>query len=204
MSSDWLTQVPSQLFAYVLQIPFLVTLAISAASIRKDAYGRWGKEFILVLFGAWLFVWWIGLTILQIAMNMPREDPFHAGEIYYGFPSSVGFYVSTLIFFVIEFSYLWNIQFSRMYWIGMYLTLIGPSVVLCWFQFNSWQEVALSMGLGLIVTTVFILFYYYCIVQHIPLLIVSEPFTWMSCVDTWTQDDRGKWATEQMRRSTNA
>ena len=199
MSSDWLSTLSATVFAYVLQIPFFVTLAISAAAIRKDNYGRWGKEFVLVAFGMWLFFWWLFLTIFQIALNMPREDPFHPGEVYYGFPSSVGFYVSVLTVFVIEFTFVWNIQFSRLYWIGLYLCIIMPAIVLCWFQFNTWQEVALSMGWGTLVTTGFIALLYYGLAPQLPILINTAPCTWFSCVDTWIQSKEGQAVTEEMR-----
>ena len=160
----------------------------------------WGKEFILVLFGGWLFLWWLILSVLQIALNMPRADPFHPGEYYYGFPSSIGYYVSVLTTFIFEFTYLFNIRFSRLYWLGLYLFAIVPSIVLCWFQFNTWQEVLLSMGLGCLVTTMYLLFYYYALLENVPLLLNTVPFTYMSCVDTWTLDDKGKMEAERIKQ----
>jgi hypothetical protein len=202
--SNWLDAIPSQLFAYILQIPTLVALFIFAAGIRKNQYGQWGKEFIMVLFGSWLFLWWLALTLLQIALNMPRADPFHPGEYYYGFPSSVGYYVAVGVTFIFEFTYLWNIRFSRMYWLGVYLFAIVPGITLCWFQFNSWQEVLLSMGLGTLVTSIFMLFYYHILWPQVPILLNTVPFNYMSCVDTWTLSDEGKAEAERIREAVKA
>lgn len=197
--SNWLDTLPQEAFRYILQIPFFVTLCLSAAAIRKNHYGVWGKEFILVLFGGWLFLWWLILSVLQISLNMPRMDPFHPGEYYYGFPSSIGYYVSVATTFVFEFTYLFNIRFSRMYWLGLYLFAALPSIILCWFQFNSWQEVLLSMGLGALVTTVYLLFYYYVLLENVPVLLNTSPFTHMSCVDTWTLSNAGKAEAERIK-----
>ena len=198
--SNWLDALPIEIVAHVFQIPLLVTVAISAAAIRKDAYGRWGKEFALVGFGMWLLVWWFTLAILQLSINLARPDPFNPADVYYGFPSSVGYYSSVIAVFIIEFTFMWNIIFSRLYWMGLYLCLIVPSIVLCWFQFNSWQEVLLSMGLGALVTTMYIAILYGCLTPIIPILINTPPCTWFSCVDTWVQDKEGQAATERLRR----
>ncbi|MBX9636410.1 MAG: hypothetical protein K2Q45_02525 [Nitrosomonas sp.] len=186
-------------FSYVLQIPFFATLILSAAAIQKDKYGRWGKEFTLVAFSAWLFFWWLFLTLVQVVLNMTREDPFHPGEIYYGFPSSVGFYVGAGVAFIIEYTFLWNVLFSRMYWFLLYLVVIIPSITLCWFQFNSWQEVAVSLGGGALVTTLFVVALYYVVVPLLPILLNTTPCTWCSCVDTWLLTDAETKLTEDLR-----
>jgi hypothetical protein len=185
--SNWLAALPSQAFAVILQIPWIVTLLFSAAAVRKDSYGRWGKEFILVYLGLYLFFWQFVLYIFQITLNMPREDPFHPGMIYYGYPSEVGFYTAVFVTFIVEFTLVWNVRLSVMYWMCLIVFCAAPCLVLVWFTFNTWQEVLLSMGVGVIVTSVYVIVARLYFFYHMPILLNSAPSTWLGCVDTWIQ-----------------
>ena len=199
--SNWYTLLSAQTFAVVLQIPWIVTLIFAAAAVRRDAFGRWGKEFVLVLFGLYLSFWQLILYILQINFNMARQNPFQPqGPIYYGFPSEVGFYVAVFVTFIMEFTLVWNVVFSWMYWSGLIMCILVPSVVLTWFQFNTWQEVLLSMGCGFLATTIFILALYFYIKPELPIWLNTIPFTWFSCVDTWIQTREEQEETERVRQ----
>lgn len=190
----------AQAFAYAMLIPTIVPLALAAASVtRNPKTGEWGKEWILVAFGSYLFFFQLVLYIFQISLQMIRYNPFCPDVLTYGFPSLVGFYVAALGTFVIEYSYLWNAVVSSFYWTYLFLVWWLPCLVLVWFQYNTWQEVLLSLGIGVLITTIFVLAVRYYFLEDMPFILNSTPWTWFSCVDTWVQTRQGQARTEEVK-----
>jgi hypothetical protein len=149
-------------------------------------------------FGCWLFKW--RSTFLQYFFNSPRPNPFDPGTLYYGCPSEIGFYTAVAFTFVVEFTFVWNIQFSPVYWAELILFFIVPPSIIMWVGFNTWQEVLLSMGLGVGAVTLFVLAVRFYFMHELPFMLSCAPWTWFSCVDTWIQTRQGQAETEYIRR----
>lgn len=196
---DWVVYLSGQALSAILFIPWIVPFAFSVVTITKTPDGRWGKQFVPVTFGFWLTFWQAALWVFQIAFNMARVNPLDQATAYYGFPSMAGFYVAVLGSFVIEFTFVWNIQFSWTYWAALFLWWICPGVVLVFTTYNTWQEVVLSLGWGVLVTTIYVLVLRFYIFYELPFYLNSEPFTWFSCVDTWLQSAEQQVECERIR-----
>jgi hypothetical protein len=175
----------AQTFAYVQLISWVVTLFIYAASITKDTRtGRWGIQLTLKLFGAWLFAWQFVVYIFQVAFNTVRPSPFCPSDITYGFPSVAAFYAAAGCTFVVGFVWWRRIQFPYTMWPCVALVFACP-LVLVWFAYNTWQEVLLSLGVGVACTTIFLLVVRHYLMEDYPYTLNQAPFTWLGCIDTW-------------------
>ncbi len=197
---DWVTALSAQAFSYVLFLPFVVPLILRSAAIAKDEYGRWGNQWVLIFLGFYLVAFQFALYILQYTLNAPRPNPFDPSRIYYGYPSEIGFYTAVFVTFVVEFTFVWNVQFSVVYWAELILVLIVPPSIIMWVGFNTWQEVLLSMGMGVAAITLFIIAVRFYFMHELPFVLNSAPWTWFSCIDTWVQSRRGKEETEHVRK----
>lgn len=198
--SDWVTALSAQAFSTLLFLPYAIPLVIRFTAITKDNYGRWGNQWVLIFLGFWLLAFQMALYILQYFFNTPRPNPFDQTRVYYGCPSEIGFYTSVAVTFIIEFTLVWNIRFSIVYWAELILFLIVPPSILIWVGFNTWQEVLLSMGLGILAITLFVLAVRFYFMHELPFMLSCAPWTWFSCVDTWIQTRQGQEETEYIRR----
>jgi hypothetical protein len=196
---DWITTVGARAFAYLLFLPFAVGLVIRAAAIAKDDYGRWGGQWILIFLGFYLCFWQGLLYVFQYALVMMRPNPFDPTSIYYGVPSEIGFHTAAFVTFIVEFTLVWNIQFSVFYWAELILMGVVPASILIWSGFNSWQEVLLSMGLGVGAITIFIIIVRVYLRDQLPFILNTAPWTWFSCIDTYVQTKEGREQTEHVR-----
>lgn len=198
--SDWVYTQLGRAFAYMLFLPFAIPVIIKCMAITKDNYERWGNQWVLVFLGFWLLAFQMALYILQYFFNSPRPNPFDPGTLYYGCPSEIGFYTAVAFTFIVEFTFVWNIQFSPVYWAELILFFIVPPSIIMWVGFNTWQEVLLSMGLGVGAVTLFVLAVRFYFMHELPFMLSCAPWTWFSCVDTWIQTRQGQAETEYIRR----
>ncbi len=198
--TDWITALAAQVFSYVLVVPFLVPLILRAAAVTRDKFGRWGNQWVLIALGCYLFVFQMIIYILQYVINTPRPNPFAPSQVYYGFPSEITFYTTIFVTFIVEFTLVWNIQFSVVYWAELLLCLIVPPAILLWVGFNTWQEILLSFGIGTGCVTLFITMVRLYFMHELPFLLNCAPWSWFSCVDTWIQSQQGQAETEHVRK----
>lgn len=59
--------------------------------------------------------------------------------------------------------------------------------VLIWVSFNTWQEVLLSVALGILVSTAFFIMVWRFLRHDMPFLLQQPLWSWFNCVDTWAQ-----------------
>lgn len=189
-----------QAYAAASFINWVVPLFITGASFVKDQRtGRVGRQFTLVAFGFYIFVWQFVLYTVQTALHVERPDPFCPSMTTNGFPSSSAFHTAVggtaiLIFgWLLDFSYSW----STYIWISAWW--IAPPFVLIWFGFNVWQEILVSLCLGIIATLLYFLTLRYYLIELIPYIITQAPWSYLSCLDTWLQDEKGQEKTERIR-----
>lgn len=174
-----------QLIGWVL--PVILTFF---SRYRDPVTHKWVAEMFLVAFSYYLFYAQLFLYILQIAMHQLQPDPFCPGVMTYGFPALPPFYVGVCIAMTLllpvflEFSYgvISGVSILSCIW-------IAPPAVLVWFSFYSWQQVALSLGIGLLVTLLFVLMYRFWLLPLLPYVLNVAPASTLGLVDTWFQTD---------------
>jgi hypothetical protein len=187
-------------FAVVQLVSWIVPLTLAAASpVYDQETGRWGRQFVLVSFGFYLFFWGFLLYIFQVSLSIMRSDPFCPALQTYGVPASSAFYVAAMGSFLLglawEMSFWYNIT-NTLYLVVWWL---APPVVLVWFGFNVWQEVLLSMGLGILSTVIFMTVVWHVLVHDMPYLLQQGPWSWCNCIDTWIQSAEQRRKTEELR-----
>ena len=187
-------------YALVSVINWIVPLLITASSfVRDQRTGRVGKQFTLVAFGLYLFFWQFVMYVLQTALHLQRPDPFCPLMQTDGFPSGAAFYTGAggtaafMLAWLLEFSYSW----LSFLWLAVWW--LAPPLALVWLQFNVWQEVLVSLGLGVMASVSYFLVLWFYLRGVLPYLINSQPWSGMGCLDTWVLDDKGAERAENLR-----
>lgn len=178
----------AQVYQWTHLVPWIVPLAISAASIGR-AKKKWGKQVTLVLYGTWLSILQLILLIVQSNMNRMRADPYCPDTFSAAYPCVEAFYVCSLTMFIIGFTYIWNVVLPWPYWTVLFLFIAGPPSVLIFFQYNTLAEILVSGGIGIGTTIMFLLFFAFVVVDMLPYLMVQAPFTWFYCIDNYAMND---------------
>ena len=200
-SPSWLDTVPPRAFAGILWLPWAITLCFAAAGIvRNQRTGAWGKQYVISQL-AWYLVAWQGvLYLLQWTLAAPRPSPFDptGTAIFYGYPSETGFYTAVLVTFIVLFTFAVNAAFSPLYWAGLVAVLAFVPSFLIWCGFNTWQETAVSVGLGTLSITFYILCLWFLVKDSLPITLNSVPWTWTSTIDTWLRSEEQIQATDDI------
>jgi hypothetical protein len=200
-------------FAITQLVSWIVPLALAVASpvhvyrelapTKRDGepriVDRWGRQFVLVAFGMYIFFWSFALYIFQVALAMVRPDPFCPAVLTYGLPSSSAFYVAASGTFMVcmavamRFWYNWtNTLYLLVWW------FVLPAVLI-WVGYNTWQEVLLSASLGGAATVVFFFAVWKLAINDMPYLLQQPPWSWFNCVDTWVQSQAQQDQSEELR-----
>lgn len=175
----------SQAWTVVHYIPWIVPFAIFCVSITPRRDGKGGAQLILKLYGMWLSLIQIVLTLLQHHFNYMRDDPFMIFPPTYVFPSLKAYYWAALITYAVLFCYLYNITLGWFWWACVFLFFAMPQGMLIWMTYNTWQESLISTLLGVLSTTVFLLLIRFIVQDSFPYLLHMFPFTYMSVTDTY-------------------
>lgn len=195
------TSYGAAVFAAVQLVSWLVPLTLAAASpVRDQESGRWGRQFVLVAFGFYIFIWGFVLYIFQVALAIMREDPFCPVIQTYGVPSSAAYYVAAMGTFLLGLAYEMGFWYNFTNSLYLIIWWFVPPVVLVWFGFNVWQEVLLSMGLGVLSTIVFLFLIWHYMVHDMPYYLQQVPWSWCNCIDTWVQTPRQRVKAEALRK----
>jgi hypothetical protein len=175
----------AQVFAFTQLIPWLVPLALSAASIGRDARGRWGKQLLHVWFGLHLTVMQVFLYVLQFTLDRPRPDPYCPSVYSYGVPATAAFYIAALYAFIVGYAILWRVRLSAFYWVATTAILVFVPGILVWWAYNTWYEVLLALALGAGTTAPFLAVVRFLVLPEVPLLLRARPWRWFPCIDTY-------------------
>lgn len=191
----------AQAYAAAAFINWIIPLVISAASFMRDEKtGRVGRQFTMLIFGFYLFIWQYVLYTLQTAIHAQRPDPFCPSMMTDGFPSSAAFHVAVGGTLIISLAWLLEFSFSWMTYVGLPIWFLAGPSFLVWFGFNSWQEIVISICLGILATLAYFVTLKFYLIDMMPYILNSAPFTWFYCLDTWLQDARGQQKTEDLRK----
>lgn len=179
-------------FWAILYFPWVLTIVMATAGIRKDHRGVWGKEWVIVAFGLYLTAWQMVLYIFQISLNRVRSNPFSAAVTHYAFPCESILYASICVTFVAEFVLLWRLRLSYCYWCFLAVLLAFPVLFLGLSGFQSWPEACISIAVGFAITSLFMVFLRCYAMNELPFWLHCPPWTWFMCVDTWILDEKGR------------
>jgi len=189
MSTCAYPSIVAQVYEGTHLLPWLVPLAVTAASFGRDKNGRFGKQIMLVWYGLFLTLMQLVVYIFQNSFNTTRSDPYCVEIVSYAFPSMEAYYVSALSTFITGLTYFWDIQMSWTYWTMMITFLIGPAGILIWFGYNSVPEILMSIGMGTGTTLLFLVLVRFFWREHIPFLLLQAPWTWFNCIDSYIMTD---------------
>lgn len=188
------------MYAAVSFVNWAVPLLISgSAFVKDDRTGRVGKQFTLVAFGLYLFFWQFALYVLQTALRVQRPDPFCPSMLTDGFPSGAAFYTAVAGSTIVALMWLLHFWLSPVSYVMLGLWWVGPPAVLVWFGFNAWQEVLLSLCMGILATGAYFFTLHFVLRDMLPYVLNQAPWTYFGCLDTWIQTDRGRARTEEVR-----
>lgn len=202
MSFCLYTTSSGQVYALTAAINWLVPLCITGSSFVKDQRtGRVGTQFALFAFGCYIVFWQFVLYAIQASLHVQRPDPFCPLLLTDGFPSSIAFYTSIGGSLVLMISWMLDFAPSWMTYAKIAALFFAPPFVLLWFGFNVWQEIVISLCLGVIVTFGYFLTLRYYLVDLMPYMLNLPPWTWFGCVDTWVQSEEGQAKTERIRKA---
>lgn len=180
--------VASQIYGATHLIPWIVPLAVSAASIGRDRNGKWGKQIVMILYSFWL----TGITFIlyaaQTALNIQMPNPYCPEYTSYSHPSLEMFYVSSLATYIGAFTYMWNLELAWSYWVLIQVVVIFPPFVLVAFSQNTWYQLFIAAIVGISTTIAFVVFIY-LESESISYLLHQTPFTWFSAIDSYVRTD---------------
>lgn len=209
--SCYYTSWTGAVFAITQLVSWIVPLALAIASpvhVHRTlksgaAVDRWGRQFVLVAFGFYIFFWSFLLYIFQAALARVRTDPFCPAVLTYGLPSSGAFYVAASGTFMVcmaiamRFWYNWsNTLYLVIWW-------LVPPGVLIWVGYNTWHEVLLSVSLGVLATAAFFVIVWKWTARDMPFVLAQAPWSWFNCVDTWVQTQDQQDQAEEIREWVN-
>lgn len=177
-----------QAFSYTHALPLVIPLALWIFSIRWDSKGNWGFECIINLY-SWILTWgYFIILILKGSFQVSRPDPYCPDQMGMVYPSVTAFYIGSIVTFIILLTYLWNIPLSEGYWV----VVIGISgtlfLVLVRSTYNTLYEVLLSSLIGLVFTTVFLIYFRF-FSPDLDIIVKQRPWCWFSLVNTWKKEN---------------
>lgn len=166
-----------QYFIMVQNIPLLIGAAFSGVTYVTGNLFFAFLGFYLFAMGyfVWPFQYWLNIT------RNPLLCPLGASR--YEFPAIEMLYLSALITMVIYYSIAYHGRPGWLTYVVLFFALAIPGVVLTFFQFNIWYEVLLSAGIGVVMTTVFMVHMQFFIGPAIPYLEVVPPFSTFDYAD---------------------
>ena len=181
----------AQIYGWTHLIPWIVPLALSAASITRTRYGKqhWGKQIMIVLYSLWITVVQLMLYIVQSYFNEYRSDPYCPDMKSLAYPSLEAFYTASLVTYIIAFTYFWDIVLPWTYWSLLFVFMVVPPGILVWFAYNLWYEVLVSSLIGIATTLYFVVLVRFILLDDIPIMLHQRPWTWFACVDTYLMDE---------------
>jgi hypothetical protein len=186
-------------FSAVQLTAWIVPGIVTVWSIRRDASGRWGKEVFLMGINFYWFWCQFVLYELQEAVGVLRPDPFCPSVMTRGFPSLAAFYTAGGGTLALAMPWLLGFWYRWSNWLLLAVWWFAPPAVLVWIAFNSWQEVLLSMGLGVATTLGYVAAMHLWVRPLMPYVLNAPPCTWFDCVDTWLQTPEQQKHTEELR-----
>lgn len=192
MSTCEYTTIAAQAFGSLQLSSWFVWIALLAFSFTIRERKRVYAQAIFALFSTFVTICALCPYLFQTMLHDERPDPFCPWMKTSGFPSIPVFFSTVISVFIMEITFWWNICFSWTAWILVLLTLGGPPLFFCFISFNTPREVGISMGLGALFPTVFMLLYVFFLADAIPYLVNQAPLCYLNCVDTWTEGSEEK------------
>ncbi len=168
-------------FGYTQVLPLLVGLMLSMLSLvtRQMTYVMFG----LYLYGSQYILW-----AFQANFRVDRPNPVCQEYHTYAMPSIQLYYAAALLTFVIACSLYRRSVLSVFSWVFLYLLGILPAALLWWVSYNTWWEILLSMGLGVMATLLFCTVAVLFIVPSMDVIRNMDIITWFGYTDNYFTD----------------
>lgn len=172
-------------FGWTQAVPWIVTLVCIVLTMATH-------QPLYFIYSTFLYIPQINLWAFQSYFQMSMPDPICQVYHSWAFPSIPAFYVGNAVAVFVAVSLLWEIDHSWIAWVTMYLIGICPPLVLIWFSYNRWWEIAFSMGFGIGVGVFFAYVLKYYITPVLPFLQHHFPLYHFGYIDTILMNDEQK------------
>jgi hypothetical protein len=143
--SNWAAFIVSWARRFPLLIAFFISVASYVTGEPIFACASWALTFV-----------WLSLYPWKAYFNVLRADPFCPAIMTWAFPNDEMVYTAFVVTFVIGYTIFWKSHRSPFQWICLVLVLLGPSVILLWFDGISWLYLFLSALIGIAVAVLLI------------------------------------------------
>lgn len=156
-------------FGWTQMIPVAVTLVCTILTTATH-------QPLYFLFSTFLYIPQASIWCFQAYFQMEMPDPVCQLYHTWSFPSVPAFYVGVAVAAFVTVSLLWQFDHSWIIWLFMHVFGMAPALILVWFGYNRWWEVALSLGYGVCWGVLFGIVMYYYVEPVMPFLQYHFPF----------------------------
>lgn len=186
----------TQLLGWVL--PLFLTLF---ARYRDPVTKQWVAEAFLVLFSFYLYLCLALLYIFQIALHQLHPDPFCPENYTYGYPALCPFYIGIAVGLTLFLPMFLHFNYGIVQGLTVLACIwIAPAAVLIWFSIHTPAQVGLSLGVGVLMTLLYMLVFRFCLLRFMPYLINLAPFSMLSLTETWFSTDQQQLNARRIRQ----
>ena len=169
-------------FGWTQVIPTTVTTILSVMGFAT-------QQVIFPLYGLYLHGTSLVLWIFQTYLQQVRANPVCQLYQTLAFPSTVSYYIASVITFIVLYAYLWDVYISWFKWLLLYALAVMP-IILVWVGYNSVVEILISMLIGVIFTSMFVIVLKLYISPLLPFLLNAFPFTYLGYVDSYLMNGK--------------
>lgn len=172
------TSLLGQAFAWTQLLPSMVSLVLSVLTFVTS-------QFIFVFLAWYLHGIQLLLWAIQLYLRVDRPNPLCQEYHTYAFPSIEGFYIGALAAFIIGYSLRWHVKQPWYVWVTILVFFVAPPTVLVFLAYNRWYEVVISLLIGIVTSSIFIIILWVYIYDTIPYLKYVVPINWLHYKDTY-------------------
>lgn len=170
-----------QLLGWVL--PLFITLL---SRYRHPITREWVAEAALTLFSFYLYLCLALLYIVQVALQQLQPDPFCPEAYSFGMPSLPAFYIGIAVGLTLFLPMFMSFYYSIMTGLTILAFIwIAPALTLVWFSFHTATQVGLSLGVGVLVTLLYLGAFKFWLVPQLPWLLNQAPCSCLGLTETW-------------------
>lgn len=186
-----------QAFGWTQILPTMIAMTLKVVSMLTH-------QMIFILFGFYLYAGQLVLWGVQSYMQVVMPDPTCQAYHTFSTPSIPGYYIASIVTFVIGYSLLWDVKQSWFMWLTFYVVFTVPPSILVLNSYNAWYEVVASLVIGIVMTMLFIGLIYVYIKPIMCFILNIFPCNWLGYKDSWLSSPEEQEQCRQIRLDIDA